>query len=109
LVLQKNATVQIGLSERWFRKRRRAMLIGWGLAFLAIGMIIGGLACVDRMEEVGVPLLILSPFALLVGLIWGIFGSRMVYANRITDEYVWLRGCHRDFLARFPQWPYVGY
>ena len=39
LMLSKKATILIGLSDRWFAKRRRAMLIGWGMVLASLVMI----------------------------------------------------------------------
>jgi hypothetical protein len=40
------------------------------------------------------------------GAIYGLIAARMVSPRRISDEYVWLKGVHRDFLNELPDWPY---
>jgi hypothetical protein len=30
----------------------------------------------------------------------------MVYPARITNDFVYLKGVHPDFLARLPEWPF---
>jgi hypothetical protein len=106
IVLSKRATIYIGLSDEWFARRRRAILIGWGLVLASVGLFIGGLVMIDRNDAM-VGLLIFGSFVLfLVGAIYGLLAARMVSPTRITDEYVWLKGVHRDFLASLPEWPY---
>jgi hypothetical protein len=106
IVLSKRATVYIGLSDEWFARRRRAIFIGWGLVLASVGMFVGGLMLLDRGDEVA-GLLIFGSFVLfLVGAIYGLIAARMVSPTRITDDYVWLKGVHRDFLATLPEWPY---
>jgi hypothetical protein len=106
IVLSKRATIYIGLCDEWFARRRRAMLIGWGMVLASIGMFVGGLAMIDRNDGM-VALLIFGSFVVfLVGAIYGLIAARMVAPTRITDDYVWLKGVHRDFLATLPDWPY---
>jgi hypothetical protein len=108
VILSKRATIYIGLSDEWFAKRRRAILIGWGLVLASIGMFAGGIAMIDGNENVGV-ILILSAFLLFfIGAIYGLIAARMVTPTRITDDYIWLKGVHRDFLASLPDLPHQG-
>jgi hypothetical protein len=106
IVLSKRATIYIGLSDPWFSRRRWAILIGWGSVLASIGMFIGGIVLLDRNEGAG-GFLVLGAFVVfLAGAIYGLIAARMVSPTRITDEYVWLKGVHRDFLATLPEWPY---
>ena len=43
----------------------------------------------------------------LFAAIYGLIAARMVVAERISDDYVWLKGVHPDFLASLPPWPYT--
>jgi hypothetical protein len=105
LILRKSATIYIGLSDEWFAKRHRAMLVGWLLFLASIAMIVAGIAMLDQSDAF--PWLIAaSPLVFLFGAIYGHLGARMVVAVRISDEYVWLKGIHPSFLADLPEWPY---
>lgn len=102
LILTKRARVHIGLSDPWYARRWRAIWIGWGLA-------VGGIAAIFAegsllVEFTGVSILV-AIAGVLGGLIYGQYGSRMVYPSQITDEHVWLKGCCREFLNRFPPLP----
>jgi hypothetical protein len=109
IVLQKRATIYIGLSETWVRKRRWAIFWGWmialfGVAVTVLSMIIMG----DRHNQMdwavfGIPLGVIIFF---IGCIYGSVCSRMVVQTRIDDHFVWLKGVHPDFLAELPEWPY---
>ncbi len=104
LCLQKKATIRIGLSDDWFWKRRRAIIIGWGSVLLSIGLFILAAANLDQSDWAGW-LMLGSVFLFLFGTIYGLVASRMVVATRIDDAYVWLKGVNREFLAELPVWP----
>ena len=105
LILRKAATIYIGLSDEWFARRRRAMIVGWFLVLASIAMLVAGIGMEDRSDAF--PWLIAaSPLVFLFGAIYGLLGARMVAPVRISDEYVWLKGVHPGFLADLPEWPY---
>lgn len=104
LILSKKAVIHIGLSDDWFAKRRRAMMIGWGSVLASIGMFIGGAAMIDRNDAFGF-LIIASVFVFLFGAIYGLIAARMVAPTRIDDTYVWLKGVNKEYLATLPVWP----
>lgn len=105
LVLRKSAIIHIGLSDEWFRKRHRAILIGWLSVLVGIGMIFVGAVALDQAPALGW-LIALGPLVFLFGAIYGLLASRMVVAQRISDDYVWLKGVHPAYLAELPEWPY---
>jgi hypothetical protein len=109
LVLQKKATIYIGLSQEWWRKRRRALWIGWVSGLLGLAIVAGSIVIVAdphcRTPWVGWGIL-LGFVMTLGGGIYGSAASRMVTPARITDTHVWLKGVHPDFLADLPPWPY---
>lgn len=108
VILRKQATIEIGLSEEWFRKRRSAILVGWILALSGIAIAaLSLLAISDPHGQMawagwGIPIGILT---LLGGMIFGLLNSQMVTPARITDNFIWLKGVHPDFLADLPAWP----
>lgn len=105
LVMRKTATIYIGLSDEWFARRRRTILISWISVLLSFVLIGVGFANVDTGNNL--VWLILVGFVLFFGgLIYGLIAARMVSAKRIDDTYVWLKGVHPDFLAKLPPWPY---
>jgi len=105
LVLRKSATIYIGLSDEWFAKRHRAMFIGWLLVLAGITMFVLGVGSVDRSHTFPW-MLLASPFVFVGGAIYGLLAARMVAPQRISNDYVWLKGVHPDFLADLPEWPY---
>jgi len=104
LILSKKAVIYIGLSDEWFAKRRRAIIIGWGSVLASIAMVIVGIAMVDRNDAFGI--LIFAGFVVfLFGAIYGLVASRMVSPSKIDDNYVWLKGVNKEYLAMLPVWP----
>ena len=103
LALRKSATIYIGLSNEWFRKRRRAIRIGWLSVLAGIGIFVVGIVSIDRTPALGW-LIGIGVLVLLFGAIYGLIAARMVVAQRISDDYVWLKGVHPEYLAGLPEW-----
>jgi len=104
LILRKRATIYIGLTHEWFARRRRAIIIGWGSVLLSIVMGIAGIALVEQHPP-AVFLIVCVPFLFFGGAIYGLLCARMVTPKRITDQHVWLKGVHPEFLATLPPLP----
>lgn len=104
LILSKKAVIHIGLSDVWFARRRRAIMIGWGAVLASIAMVIGGAALIDQNGSFGI-LIIAGIFVFLFGAIYGLVASRMVSPTKIDDTYVWLKGVNKEYLALLPVWP----
>jgi hypothetical protein len=108
-ILRKQAIIRVGLSKPWFRKRRRALLIGWLMALLGLVIFFSSIVIVTgpqcQMPWMGWGIL-LGVVVIIAAWIYGSMASRMVAPARITDDYVWLKGVHPEFLADLPPWPY---
>ena len=103
LILRKTATVYIGLSDEWFAKRKRGIIIGWSIVAIAVGMIVVGFNLPDRSPAAG-PLIFFGFITILMGGIIGLLMARMVSPKKITDTHVWLSGCCPEFLEGLPTW-----
>jgi hypothetical protein len=106
LILQKKATVDVGLSPSRFTRRRLGIALGWLSALGGVVLFIAGVVMVDTNSSLGGPLLILSPIVLLVGIIAGSIMAKVVSPKKITDELVILKGVNGEYLNRFPEWPF---
>ncbi len=98
LIVRKKAVLHIGLCERHRAVRKQGLIIGW--SSFAVGLILigsGAFASSGWMAVAGVALL-------LVGGIYGAVRARTVAAAKLDKKYVWVTGCHRDFLAELPEW-----
>ena len=107
-LLRKGATIYIGLSEGWSCKRRRALSIGRWTTLT--GMAIGGASMtvmIGTRSEAAWALwgFALGAAVLVGGFLYGTIVPQMVRPVRITDDYVWLKGVHPDYLAELPPWP----
>jgi hypothetical protein len=105
LILRKRATIYVGLSEEWFRRRRRALVIGWTLIVGGAAMLGVGLASIGQSPR-ALPAITLGLLVALGGLIYVSRAARIVQAKWITNHFVWLKGVHPDYLATLPPWPY---
>jgi hypothetical protein len=100
-IVRRKVHVAPGLCTRHKRRRRRVIAAAWGGVALSILLLWSG---VSGALDQGLAT-ILSILLLLVSLIVAIAGSRIVYAGRIDDTYVRLKGCGAAFLASLPQLP----
>lgn len=107
LVLQKKATIRVGLSEKRFARRRSRAIIGVSVFAGGMSLIPGSamLAEYDYYPDLSPWLLVIAVLVVLVGGIYALWGRSVVTATRITRGYVWLKGVHRDYLAVLPEWP----
>lgn len=107
LILTKRATIQLPLTPEWIARRQRRMILAWASGLLCIGLIVGGIAMAANLEEPAYLLLVaLGIVGGLAALIGGQAAVGLVSPKRMTDDYIWLKGVHPDFLNRLEQWPY---
>lgn len=102
LIFQKNATIEIALTEEWFARRRRRLFFAWGVGLLGLGLFTSAIALGNSD---------LTPWALLfasvlslAALIYGLIACRLITPQRITDQYVFVSGVHLEFLDRLEVW-----
>ena len=105
-VLSKRATIYIGLSEKWFKKRRQALIIGWVSALIGVLLFVGSFVLAAQEAPLWGLVMLVGIFVFLAAIIYGSYAARMVTAQKIDDQYVWLKGVHPDVLAKLPEWPY---
>lgn len=105
IAVSKRATIHIGLSDEWKAIRIRRILIAWGLFLLSIILLVGGIAA-SGTNDVGSIVAVSSIPLMLFAIFYGLLGARLVVAKKIDDQYIWLKGVHRDFLRDLPPWPY---
>ena len=103
LIVRKTATIHVGLSEEWFARRQRAILISWTLSLLGIALLVTGIALVDA-SEFAVAMIPIGIVLLLGGLIYGVVRARIVEVKKIKDDYIWLNGCCAEYLDELPEW-----
>ncbi len=106
LIFRKRATIFVGLSEEWFRKRRRRIALSWSLVLGGVALAVASGFLADRYLAAGVAGLFVGIAVILVGAFYGAISARLVAAKRITADYIWLKGVHPEFLAMLPDWPY---
>jgi hypothetical protein len=105
MVMTKKATIHIALTDQWFAVRQRRMIFAWCLGLLTVALFFGAISQVDRADWAPV-VLIVSFLAGIGALIYGLLACRLVTPKRMTDDYIWLKGVHPEFLDRLDPWPY---
>ncbi|NJN57966.1 MAG: hypothetical protein HC879_10940 [Leptolyngbyaceae cyanobacterium SL_5_9] len=103
ITVRKKAVIHIGVTEEVLQKRGRAILWGWGAGIAGVVLFFSALA-IPSGSAVGGLFALLSPFLILGGLIGGIARSTLISVDRIEDEYVWIRGVSKEYLALLPEW-----
>ena len=92
------AKVTVGLCPRHRRRRTRAIAFGWLIALAGIGAIIAGASASNNPNVI---MIVGGVVAVLVGLIGGMLGSRVLVVKRIDKHYVWLSHVSPKYLATF--------
>lgn len=95
---RKRVDVSPGLCNAHKRKRTRGIIIGWS------GFILGFMAFVATISHDQPLLALLILCAFFATTIIGMLMSRIVYAKRIDDRYILLKGCGEEFLAAIPEY-----
>ncbi|HEX5102868.1 MAG TPA: hypothetical protein VFV87_03605 [Pirellulaceae bacterium] len=104
LIVQKNATIQMPLTEEWYGRRQRRMLFAWGAALAGAALIGGAIALSDALGDSAALIAVGGILLALGGLIYGLIACRLVTPERITDQYVFIKGVNHDFLNRLEPW-----
>lgn len=102
LIVRKNAIVYVGVTEEVLQKRNRAILGAWLVGIIGVFLLFA--PGFTPSETLSTQLQMLGFILILGGLIWGIVGATIVSATRIDDDYVWIRGVCREYLASLPLW-----
>ncbi len=98
-IVRKRAIVAPGLCVQHKRRRRNALLVGWGGFALGIALFFAA----GATESENGPMLVLAGIvSILAGIVWGIAFARVVYAKRIDELHVRLGGCGAAFLDSLP-------
>ncbi len=99
-IFRKKATLYIGLCEMHRKRRLRAILIGWGLFLVSVGLFTYGGITGSANPAVWISAAVL----LLAGIFTGAFAARLIYATNINDKIARVGGVCPAFLAELPEW-----
>ena len=97
MCFRKTVKMEIGVCPACRARRIRDLIIGW-LALL------GGIAVGAAGLAYGKPWGWAGPVLFLAGALWLILRTQVLLASRIQEKRAWLRGCHKDYLAKLPEW-----
>ena len=100
----RRVTFAVGLSDEWCRKRRRALSLAGASIVVSLAAVAYGTNLIGHGMVAGIWVVSLGILCTLGALLYGLNASTLVTAKRITTDYFWLRGVHRDFLAELPEW-----
>jgi hypothetical protein len=77
------------------------------VGLVCIGLMVGGIVLAVQTDQGEYLILLLVGFlAGLFALVFGQMAVGLVSPQRMTDEYIWLKGVHVEFLNRLDYWPY---
>ena len=100
LIVRKKAVVAPGLCARHKTRRAVALGIGWAGIVSSFALMFLGIS-----EAINPAFAVLGVLLLLAALLELVIAGRLVYATRIDDNYVYLKGCKPAFLDSLPQFP----
>jgi hypothetical protein len=101
------ARVTVALCPHHRKKRARAIAFGIVDALAGLGMItaVGILSDTGTVPSHFLPIAGATGIVLVVvGLLGGVSGSRVLVPKRIDKQYVWLGNVSPDYLATLPDW-----
>ena len=98
MIASKRATIDVGLCEEHYNKRRTGILVSWLMFALSIGSFV--LATILGGEFVA----FLGGIFLLASIICAIVMTRVVVPKKIDDQFAWLRGVSDEYLNQLPAW-----
>lgn len=98
LVVRKTADVEVLICRADASRRRKRIILAWVLWLLA-------LATIPVLAARGVPgwVWVLEPLLVIAAVVYSL-RARLIYAQRIDERHVWIRGVCAPFLAQFPEW-----
>ena len=100
LCMRKTAKVELPVSKSANRKRQLAVAItSLGIVGSFAAFIYGMVKDIPELGSLGV-------LGLLGFAIYGVIFARFVVARKITDDFVWLTGVSREYLAELPEFPH---
>jgi hypothetical protein len=99
VVICRRGKVTVGVCPHHRRKRQRAILAGWLTAMAGIVSMIAAGIVPDQITPIAV---IAGIILLSVGLVGGLFGSRILVPARIDKHFIWLSNISPAYLAAFP-------
>jgi len=110
LVLRKQHTLEVPVSEETASKRRNGIAIGWALSLSGVALFFGAMffllsATPQSNAAIGVVGLFLAAFLLIAGCIVGGGAAAVIQPKKMTESATWFKGAHSDYLARFPTLP----
>lgn len=105
-LLRKQAPIRVGLCES--RRVGRLWTIGlaWGGIVLGLGLLMLGILW-EKQQPEAASLIPLGCLLFFASAILGATLPRIVSAVYINEDFIWLKGVHPDYLARFPEFPGV--
>ena len=101
LFFTKSSTAFISVCPKHRAARRNAILVAFLLALAGFGGIFGG---ASMQSDTGGFVALAGAPSIAVGLVWGIAKGRLIFATKITKEFMWLGGCKRPFLESLSEW-----
>jgi hypothetical protein len=101
VIVRKKATVFVGLCPRHRTSCLRDQWIAGGLFMGSVALMVGGFSATDP-RYVGAGLL--GILGVLISMLYALAVARTVWASRIDETHVWLKGVCADFLAGLPEW-----
>ena len=106
IVLSKRATLHVPMTRQWIIRRRWRIAVAWLVGLSSIALFIGAIVLDDNGVDLGAWLFLASIFLFLGAVFFGIIACPLIKPARISDQFVWLRGVHPDYLAQLPEWQY---
>ncbi|VAX36200.1 hypothetical protein MNBD_PLANCTO02-1220 [hydrothermal vent metagenome] len=110
LIFSKVAIVHVGISKKWQDRRKKKLWIKYGVAlfgFILVPLSVTIMNTAGESEFIEIIAALFIPIGIimcLVGTVLALTDKIGLYAKKITDDYIFIKGAHKDYVKRFPQW-----
>jgi hypothetical protein len=104
LIVRKRATIHVGLCERHRKRRKRAIATGWIASLAGFALIFGAFVVADVNEGAAALVFLSGVFAIIFGLLYGMFRAQTCSAKKIDKLLVRVAQIDRSYLESLPLW-----
>jgi len=99
LIMRKKTTITVGVCEKHRILRRNGIILGW--LIFPLNLLLGYLMLSTTLMELQ-GLVVFTPLIVVIGIVISFLVSRIVYAKKITRNYILLGGVSKKFIEHFP-------
>ena len=104
LIFRKHVKIKVGLCERHRKRRRNLLWMSGGFLVLTVAAFLVSSLVDNAIIDFAIPFAI-GGFSFLLCLFFLAAANISLFAKKIDDQHLWIKGINADFLQKFPELP----